>query len=235
MNKNRGKNRIWLTAAVFVIAAVITAVTIFIFPYIQKLCDPASRRDFQNWASAFGPAAFFAVLGLQILQIVIAVLPGEPIEILCGALFGTWGGLFVCLLGSVIASAFVFCISRKLGMPLFNKLFGEKMKRFRFLNDSSQIESVTFFLFFIPGTPKDPLTYLAGVSPIRLSRFLLISTIARIPSIVTSTFVGANVQNGNFAQSAVMFLVTAAVGIICIRFKENLLQFCKALGKKKAQ
>ena len=234
MNKNSVKNKIWLAAAVFVFAAVMIAVTIIIFPYIQKLCDPASRRDFQNWAGAFGTAAFFAALGLQILQIVVAFLPGEPVEILCGALFGTWGGLFVCMLGCVIASALVFIISKKLGMPLLNKMFGQKMKRFRFLNDSSQIESVTFLLFLIPGTPKDPLTYLAGVSPIKLSRFLLISTIARIPSIVTSTFVGANVQNGNFALSAVMFFVTAAVGIICIRFKKNLIQFCKTLGKKKA-
>lgn len=233
MKKVKDKSQIRFAAAVLCIAGI-AAATVVLYPFVEKLGDQNLLGSFQEWAGESAGKAFFTALGLQVLHIVIAFIPGEPVEILSGAMFGTWGGLGVCLLGCVIASVIVFYIARKLGMPILCKIFGKKGRRFRFLKESSQIESVTFLLFLIPGTPKDILTYLAGVSQISLTRFLWISTFARIPSIVTSTFVGANVQDGNFVLSALMFLATGIIGIIGIRYKDHMLHFCKTLGKNKA-
>ena len=49
------------------------------------------------------------------LQVVLAFLPGEPVELLCGYLFGTIGGMAVCVIGSMIGSALIFLLVRKLG------------------------------------------------------------------------------------------------------------------------
>mgnify|MGYP002589264205 CR=1 FL=1 len=104
------------------------------------------------------------VLGIQILQVVIAFIPGEPVEIFSGALYGTVGGLLICLSGCMIASTIIFALSKRYGKPLFYSLFSkEKVQGWKWLQDSRKCSMVTFILFLIPGTPKDMLTYIVGL------------------------------------------------------------------------
>ena len=66
-----------------------------------------------------------------------------------------------------LASSTIFFSVRRFGYKLIRRLFGEdKLKEFDFLSNTEKVEAVTFVLFLIPGTPKDMLTYLAGVSRI---------------------------------------------------------------------
>ena len=103
---------------------------------------------------------------------------------------------------------------RKFGKPLFEVFFDtEKMERFRFLQNSQKLELLIFLLFFIPGTPKDVLTYFAPLTPIKMRDFLLISTFARIPSIITSTYAGSTILEGNLLKTVIAFSVTAVLGI----------------------
>lgn len=112
----------------------------------------------------------------------------------------------------MIASSAIFFLVRRFGYRLVARIFGEqKLSEFKFINNTKKVETVTFILFLIPGTPKDMLTYLAGVSKIRPAQFLLISTFARIPSIITSTWMGASVSRGNWGMAIVVFLLTAAI------------------------
>ena len=88
-----------------------------------------------------------------------------------------------------------------------------------------KIEFIIFILFFIPGTPKDLLTYVSGLFPIKLWRFIVITTIARIPSIITSTLAGANIATGNWklglALYAIIFLIVVAFIYIYNRFDKD--------------
>ena len=73
----------------------------------------------------------------------------------------------------------------------------------------------------MPGTPKDLLTYLAGLLPIKMSRFIVISTIARVPSIVTSTIAGANIATGDWKKGIILyFLIVAIVAIALFIFNK---------------
>ena len=70
-------------------------------------------------------------------------------------------------------------------------------------------------LFIIPGTPKDLLVYIAGLLPIKPLRFILISTFARLPSVVSSTFAGNTLMKGDWQSSLVIYVITfILVGII---------------------
>jgi uncharacterized membrane protein YdjX (TVP38/TMEM64 family) len=214
-------------------SAVITVITIAAYPYIKQLSVPAVREKFAAWILSRGAAGWFAVFGLQVLQIVAAFIPGGPVEVLSGVLYGGWGGLLTCLAGSITASLIIFTLSKKIGTPVVEKLFKRtERERFSFLNDSRKLETVVFFLFLIPGMPKDMLTYIAGTTPMKTSRFLFISSAARLPALALSTFMGATVRHGEWKRAAVIFTAAAVAGILGILCRDRLINFSGKAGKK---
>lgn len=218
-------------------ATALVAAFILLWPWLQKLAQPATQAQLKTWVESMGAGGWLLLFGVQVLQIVIAFIPGEPVEILAGLLYGTWGGLLLCSAGCILASAMVFALSRRFGLPLLHRLFGkEKVEGFAFLQNSQRLEAATFLLFLIPGTPKDMLTYVAGATKLPMSKFLLISTFARIPSVITSTMIGASVSQGAFGLTIAVFVVTALLGILGIRYKDRMINYCKKLeGKMRAR
>ena len=67
---------------------------------------------------------------------------------------------------------------------------------------------------FIPGTPKDLLSYFAGLTDIKMGRWLLITTVARIPSVITSTVGGNAVGEQNYLFAILVFAGTLAVSAL---------------------
>jgi uncharacterized membrane protein YdjX (TVP38/TMEM64 family) len=68
----------------------------------------------------------------------------------------------------------------------------------------------------IPGTPKDLLSYFVGLTEMKLSEWLIITTIARIPSVATSTIGGNALGEGNYITAITVFAITAVVSILGI-------------------
>lgn len=224
---------IWLIVLVVVCVAAVVALAILAAPYVRLLMEPGVQDRLRIWADSMGAWGWLAILGVQILQVIIAFIPGEPVEIVAGALYGGLGGLLICLAGTVIASSVVFLLSKKLGRPLATKLFGKKnIEKFAFIKDARRLEMIVFILFLIPGTPKDMLTYIVGISRMKLPQFLLISTLARIPSVVSSTFIGSTALRGNWGVMAVIFALTAVVGILGIVFRDRVVDFCRMIARK---
>lgn len=228
---NKSIKRIVAFTAVFIAAMI--AVTVIAFPYMNRLSEPEIQQEFKAWVMSLGIWGWLVVLGIQVLQIIIAFIPGEPVEIIAGVLYGGWGGLAVCLIGCILASSGIFLLTKRFGIPLIEKLFKSKrMDEYSFLNDSRKLETVVFILFLIPGTPKDMLTYIVGTSPMKLPQFLLISTFARLPSIISSTFIGATMRQGEWEFSILIFTVTAIIGIAGIRYKDRIINFCRQMGQR---
>ena len=167
-------------------------------PLIRWMLQPEFGLWLQEQVAGMGVWAVLALLGIQILQIVIAIIPGEPIELAAGAMYGAFGGLALCLLGCLAGSAAVFLVVRKKGRAAFERTsLGRQLREYRFLQDEARLEGIVFLLYFIPGTPKDILIYVCGLSPLPLGRFLLLSMLASIPSVITSTWAGASFAENN--------------------------------------
>lgn len=232
-DKLNGQSNLGIVVTV-IFFILIVVLTVAILPFFTRLSDPAMQQRLRLLVDSMGFGGYFLILGIQILQVVIAFIPGEPVELLAGVLFGAWGGLLLCLLGIVLASSAIFFTVRRFGYPLVLRLFGkEKIRDFKFLNNSEKVEIVTFILFLIPGTPKDMLTYLAGISGIKPSRFLLLSVFARIPSIVTSTTMGATMSRGDWKMTLFIFLLTAGTGLLGILYKDKIISHLHRQHKNK--
>ena len=213
--------------------AVMGAAAAIVMPWMKALYDPAIRESFTAYVDSLGIWGHMLMFGIQLMQVVIAIIPGEPVELIAGALYGGLGGLLMCLAGSALASAGIFIFMRTFGKGLPDKLFPrKKLTEFAFLKESRRLEAVTFILFLIPGTPKDMLTYLAGTTDIPMARFLIISSFARIPSVVSSTFIGDSVLSGNWYAALILTLATFVTGILGIYFRERIMAFCRRHSRR---
>ena len=201
-------------AAALVLMGIITIKTL---PMVRMLSQPDGQQQFQLWIDSLGFWGWFVLLGIQVLQIIVAFIPGEPVEIVSGMLYGAVGGFLTCELGILIGSVSIFYAVRAFGRPLIPAFIPEeKLASYSFLHNAQKLERLTFILFFLPGTPKDVLTYVAGLTPISPLKFLAIATFARIPSVFSSTWAGATMVDGNWKMTALIFLVTGAVSLLGI-------------------
>ncbi len=183
-------------------------------PLVKFASEP---EKFRSWLDSLGIWGRVVFVGIIILQVFIAFIPGEPFEIGAGYAFGPIEGTLLCLVGALIGSFIVFSFVRRFGVQAVEVFFSrEKIESVKFLKDAKRRDLLIFIVFFIPGTPKDLLTYFAGLTGIKLSKFLLLSTIARLPSVITSAVGGDAIGVKNYVFAIIVFAVTAilsAVGI----------------------
>ena len=207
------------------LAAGILLLSIACIPLVRWLMVKENQDLIWTTIDRMGIWGVVLFMGIQLLQIIIAIIPGEPVELAAGMLYGTLGGLMICLVGVLIGSSIIFAIVRRLGKPFVSRFIDEgSMKKYAFLQDAQKLDTLIFIMFLIPGTPKDALTYICPLTSISLPRFLLLSTFARLPSVISSTFAGANFASGNLWGTALILLCTSIIGLLGIKYEETLTQ-----------
>lgn len=181
----------------------------------RKMIKFVGRPEkFRLWVNHIGGTSRFIFIGMVVLQLIIALIPGEPLEIGAGYAFGIIEGTLLCMIGVLIGSVLVFLFSRYFGTKAVEAIYPrEKLNHFKFLNNPEKLNTLTFILFLIPGTPKDALTYFIGLTSMKLSTWILISTTARIPSIITSTIGGSALGDKNYVFAGISFAVTIIISI----------------------
>ncbi len=153
-------------------------------------------------------------IGVIILQVMIAVIPGEPFEMAAGYAFGMVEGTILTLIGTVLGGIIVFALVRKFGIKLVRLFFPEeKINSLSFLKTSRKKTILYFLIFMVPGTPKDLLSYFAGLTDMKFTLWILISSFGRIPSLITSTLSGDFLGTENYFKAIIMLIVTS---ILCI-------------------
>lgn len=223
------KKGVILISALLLLFLLLSALCI---PWFNRLAEPDNQERLRAWISSLGFEGWLIFLGLQMLQVIVAFIPGEPVQLLAGVLYGTWGGLFVCLLGAVLASTLIFFTVRKAGDRLVVRLFGKnKLEEYAFLKDSERIETITFLLFLLPGMPKDLLTYLAGLTRIRPWKFLSIATLARVPALAASTLLGSSASRGNIEITLILVAVAVLAALVGVIYRERIMNLIR--GHKK--
>lgn len=192
----------------------------------QFLVFDRSPEEFKTFVEGYGWKSRFVALGIQLLQVIVSLIPGEVVEVGIGYTFGAMEGTLLCMAGVAIASSLVFLLVKRLGIRLVELFISrEKINELRFINSEKKLKRLIFILFFIPGTPKDLLTYFVGLTRIKLHEFLIISLIARIPSLVTSTIGGNLIQKESYWGAVWLFLITGAVSLAGILLYNRLVTF----------
>ena len=158
------------------------------------------------------------IIGLMICQVLLPILPGEPIEVLAGLCFGPVWGMLVVLLGAIISAIIITFAVKKFGRKFIYTFVSEerikKIENAKIFKNQKGLDIIIFILFFIPGTPKDLFVYIGGLLPMNTWKFIIISQFARFPSIITSTVAGANIVDGNWGLIIGMYAGSLIIGAI---------------------
>lgn len=204
IKKSRASLIISLVSVAFL---AITGLLIFLlWDYIR---EPELLRDAIGEYYVLG--AICLVL-ISAVQVIVALVPGEFVEIAAGYMFGSFWGSLLCLGGIVLGSCITILLVRRFGRKFVYVFYPkEKLDSLPVLNHPAKRNFLTFIIFFIPGTPKDLFTYAIGLTDMSIPIYLLLTTFARFPSVVTSTMAGNAAGEKNYISAIIIFAATAAV------------------------
>ena len=139
-----------MAAPLIIFAAVMAILTVVFLPEIKVLATPEGRASFKSFVDGIGILGWFVTLGIQLLQIFVALIPGEPVELMLGYVWGPWLGTLTCLIGIFIGTTLIYLMVKKLGVPFVRRIVGERdLSRYKFLSDKKKIELTVFIQFFI--------------------------------------------------------------------------------------
>ncbi|MBO5129716.1 MAG: TVP38/TMEM64 family protein [Oscillospiraceae bacterium] len=213
--------KIVLAAAVLIFILFMLAAGWFIgVPMVRLAEDPEA---FRIWVDSYGWWGRILFVGMVVLQVLVAFIPGEPVELAAGYAFGFWEGSALTMTGFLIGSWMVFALVRRFGVRLVEVFFPQaQIDQFRFLKNPQKTKIIAFLLMLIPGTPKDFLSYFAGLTKLTTRQWLTIVAVGRIPSLVTSSITGDAAGEENYILSVMMLVITLLISGIGILYYRRL-------------
>lgn len=186
----------------------------------------------QGW----GRWAPLVTIGLHVLQVLTAPIPGTAIDAVNGLLFGPWLGTLYSMIGLIIGSTLVMGLARRFGRPI--------MERFV---DPSSIERidrlverrgslVIFLIFLFPFLPDDTVCFLAGLTPIPLLELVLLAIAGRLPGVFIANLLGSHTDSLVLWQWIVLGVVfLLAVGFIWrfrVEIRERILGWLEKVSSR---
>ena len=185
-------------------------------PMIRFAEEPEA---FRAWVDASGIWGRIIFIGMVILQVIVAFIPGEAIELAAGYAFGGLEGTILSMVGILLGSWIIFMLVRKFGVKMVEVLFSkDKIAQVGFLNNQKKAKVLAFLLMLIPGTPKDFLSYFAGLTRLDLKQWLVIVCTARLPSVLTSTLTGAAAGEKQYVLAVILLALTGLISIAGILY-----------------
>jgi uncharacterized membrane protein YdjX (TVP38/TMEM64 family) len=192
----------------------------------------SDRDQVERFVAAFGRGAPLAFMSLQVLQVVLAPVPGEATGFIGGYIFGTTRGFLYSSLALAAGSWINFAIGRFLGRRYVRRWIPtHTLTRFDNLLKRQGI-IVLLILFIFPGFPKDYLCLFLGITALPLKAFLLIASIGRMPGTLMLSLQGEFLFQKNYAVFAVVFGVTLLAAVLSIRYRETIYRWMEKLNRK---
>lgn len=223
------KTKIFKIIIAILAISIILGMIIYLIPIMKNLSTQEGQIAFKEKIDELGFLGLLMLFGLQLAQIFLIIIPGEPIEVLAGMCYGTFGGLAFIMISAVIITALIVFMVKRFGRKFVydfcSKEKIEKIENSKMFKNHKRLEWIIIILFLIPGTPKDLLVYIGALLPINTYRFIIISTLARFPSVISSTLAGANLVVGNWKFSiliyGITFLIVGTIIFIINKFDKS--------------
>ena len=233
--ENRRKRIAYIKLAILIFIIVGLPVILF-FTCRDTLFNKEWLANLPEFIMQYKGYAAAVLTGIQILQVIICIIPGQPIQLAASYLFGVLKGYLISIGGAFIGAFIAFYIARALGKDSLEVIFGEEKVNdyHRKLNSGKGLTAV-LLIYLIPGVPKDLVAYVAGISDMRLRPFLIVSTIGRSPGMLGSLLTGYFISSRNYAAIGVLAVVTAVILIICFVKRKQLVAMLDDLEKKDEQ
>lgn len=206
--------------SLILIVVVFIGLIMYFFPLMKNLSTHEGQVAFKEKIQSTGIYGFLTLLGLQVAQILLVIVPGEPLEILAGMCYGAIGGSIFTFFSVGLTTTIIYWLVRKFGKKFIYQSFDrkkiDKIEKSKIFQNPKRIELILAICFAITGVPKDILVYIGGLLPVKPLRFILIATFCRFPSVVSSAIVGKYFSEGNWKVSLIVYGITFALTILTL-------------------
>ncbi|MGM9971266.1 MAG: TVP38/TMEM64 family protein [Anaeroplasmataceae bacterium] len=207
-----------------IVVIIMITLTILAIPYVRKLKNVEYRNEFISKMQSMGIKGGLLLILIGAAQVILAFIPGEIIEIISGIMYGPWMGLLICEIAVTLGSIIVYYLTKFLGKGFTDCLIDTSKyeNKFKVLKDPKRVEVLMASYLLFPGLPKDFLAFVAPFTSISLPRFLFINAVARIPSIISSTYFGDSLFSGHFKIALVIYIIEGVLAILGFVFNKQI-------------
>lgn len=232
--------RIFAWAKLCLLAIIVIGIPLFLVVNYREYVFNADWLKSLPMRLGSGKGLFYAVTILilaQALQVIISFIPGGPFQITASYFYGVIPALTISLVGCVIGSALAFMLAKFLGHDAMYTIWGkEKFQHIHQKLDASRALVLVFLFYLIPAIPKDMICYVAGLTDMKMSSFLIVSTMARVPSMIGNLLIGTFFSKGNYFGVGMTVMVLTAIAVVAYKYRDKLLSITEHsffTGKKK--
>ena len=213
-----------------VFLVLVLGIVVAAWPYITDIFTEGGVDRLVKRVQDAGPAGVFILLGMQFLQIVVAFIPGEVVQLAAGLMYGPLWGTVIILLGCVISSTAVYQLVHRLGAPfVMGMVSADHLQKFRDFEQTGKLDIIVFILFLIPGLPKDVFTYIVPLTDMEYRKFIGLTTVGRIPGVLASTYAAAGFAEGEILGPVIVIGIVAILAVLGIVFRDKIMD---RLGKR---
>jgi uncharacterized membrane protein YdjX (TVP38/TMEM64 family) len=201
-----------------------------ILTQLQRGDWSASRASLTQLFASYGAASTSIFLAVQVVQVIVAPVPGQILGLLGGYLFGFWRGLSLTMVGLTLGSWIAISLARLFGEHIARRLVPRAVfAKFDYLIDQGGLWNF-FLLFLLPALPDDAICLIAGLTRLDIKKLLLVCVIGRLPGMAVLSFVGANVGGDMLIANATLALALVAAGLLWL-FSEEAEAYFSRLSK----
>ncbi|HXG50155.1 MAG TPA: VTT domain-containing protein [candidate division Zixibacteria bacterium] len=187
----------------------------------------SSKDKLGKFLESLGPYSPAVFVIFQALQVIAAPFPGELTGAVGGYLYGKTIGLLLSTVGLTLGSWVAFELANILGRPFVERFVTQEvLHKFDFLTTNTGA-AICFLLFLLPGFPKDYLCYLLGLSRMKLSTFLIVSTVGRLPGTYMLTVQGASLRNQEYLLAGIFAVSAAALLLFAYLYRAQIYRWIK--------
>ena len=216
---SKEKNSVWLKLLLFLLIFIALTVLLYQTDFVRFFMDKGRLIRFIESLGAWGFAGFIL---LQVIQVVMAPIPGEATGFLGGYLYGPFLGTLLSTVGLTIGSYIAFSLSRSFGRPLTDRFVDKAtMDRFDYLLHHKGVFLV-FLLFLVPGFPKDIFCYILGLGHLTTLEFLAIASTGRLFGTLLLTMSGHYLRDAQYGHLFILSGIAIVVIILIFVYKNRL-------------
>lgn len=235
-NKKYKKIRIGIQVTlIVVILALLIFACIKLYPiFVRMQKDDEYLNQIIDKIDSYGSFSWLILMGLQVVQTVLAIIPSGPIVIITGMLYHPVLAVLICLIGQTLGALVVIGLVKLFGNN-FLALFidPEQPKKFKLLEDGKRCGVLMFSYLLIPFLPKDPIAFIVPFTKVKIRHFIWINFLARLPMTIVSVIVGNSVITGNYVVGIVIGTISFILALLCFIFNKKIVAVLDRFSNKK--
>jgi len=189
---------------------------------LGTLSDPGHLRAV---VTGWGPWGAMALIGLQVVQVLLAPIPGQSLGLLGGYLYGPWLGTLINMAGTLVGSSIAIWLARRFGRPMVQRWVSpDRLARLDGLA-TRRGPAIFFLIFLFPFLPDDAACFVAGLSPLPLGELLLLVLLGRLPGVFIPNWLGAHATDLSARHWIAIILLMMPVAVVFWRWQNSIERF----------